>query len=133
MNEMMENWVTELFDTELDNVRATIANERIWANGATEESEVEMHEMNIRVNEEYFKFLQTLKATALSQVANYECDTEKKTKKVQFSIIHTYETEVNADMETSEAIDYVCARAYELVEEGKVREIKETIDDVCEI
>ena len=70
MNEMIKEWlnelydeVTELYDEEIKETKAAIANERIWANGADDPT---LHCKNIETLEEYLEVLENLKEKTLN-------------------------------------------------------------------
>lgn len=57
MNDIIKEWFIELYKGAIKDARATIANERIWANGSDPEA-AEIHEGNIRLQEEYIEELE---------------------------------------------------------------------------
>ena len=59
-NELVKEWLRELYKNEIDETLGTIENERIWSNGADDEEGAEMHERNIESLEEYIEVLQNL-------------------------------------------------------------------------
>jgi len=58
MNETVKEWLKELYKGAMEEARGTIANERIWANGAPDAETAAMHEQNVELQEEYLAELQ---------------------------------------------------------------------------
>lgn len=60
MNTIVSAWLVELYGREIADVKSTIANERLWANGATNAETAAMHERNAELREEYLAELTML-------------------------------------------------------------------------
>lgn len=45
-------------EDEIDDIRGTIDNERIWQNGSSSQEEIDMHEQNIADYEAYLEWLE---------------------------------------------------------------------------
>ena len=58
MNPLIKEWLVEMYNTEIENTKKTISNERIWANGS---DNPEVHLGNIETLEEYIETLEELK------------------------------------------------------------------------
>lgn len=61
MNNTVKEWLKELYNGAIEDAKGTIANERIWANGANGDEETQMHLDNINLNEEYIAELERLR------------------------------------------------------------------------
>ena len=48
MNEIVNEWLNQLINDAIDEAKATISNERIWQNGATDDEAIASHEFNIQ-------------------------------------------------------------------------------------
>lgn len=57
MNEMIKDWLKELYKGEIDQELGTISNERVWANGADTQEVAQMHLDNVALHEEYVAVL----------------------------------------------------------------------------
>lgn len=60
-NEIIKEWLAALYDEAIAEAKATIANERLWANGSGSETEAASHLSNIEIQEEYIEVLENLK------------------------------------------------------------------------
>ena len=61
MNEIVNEWLNQLINDAIDEAKATISNERIWQNGATDDEAIASHEFNIQCNELYIEKLEEIK------------------------------------------------------------------------
>lgn len=66
MNEMIKEWLTEMFDEEIKQTEGSIANERMWEKGACDDETQNLHTENIHRFEEYLEVLKGIKAKALA-------------------------------------------------------------------
>jgi len=57
----MKIWLTNLYDSAIEQEKGIISNERIWANGATNGEEALQHELNIAEHLAYIDHLNELK------------------------------------------------------------------------
>ena len=60
-NEIIKEWLAALYDDAIAEAKATIGNERLWANGSGSETEASAHLQNIEIQEEYIEVLENLK------------------------------------------------------------------------
>lgn len=60
MNTIVKNWLVDLYEREVKDVKNAIADERLWANGAESEEGAAMHERNAELREEYLAELTML-------------------------------------------------------------------------
>lgn len=60
MNEIVKNWLTELYEREIKEALGSISNERIWWMGADVLEEEKMHLDNMANLNEYITTLKTL-------------------------------------------------------------------------
>ena len=60
MNEIVKNWLTELYEREIEEALGSISNERIWLMGADTCEEEKMHLDNMANLNEYIATLKTL-------------------------------------------------------------------------
>ena len=60
MNEMVKNWLIELYEREIDDTQATISNENIWMLGSDTKEQEQMHIDNMATLNEYVATLKTL-------------------------------------------------------------------------
>lgn len=63
-NKIVSAWLVELYEREIADVKSTIANERLWANGADNADAAAMHERNAELREEYLAELTMLQNNA---------------------------------------------------------------------
>lgn len=61
MDEMIKEWLRDLYDDAIDVAKESIRNERGWQNGAEDDDEILMYQDNIDREEEYIRVLQELK------------------------------------------------------------------------
>jgi hypothetical protein len=66
MDEIIKEWLTALYDKEIEATKVSIENERIWANGSDDETERFMHLENIERLEKYIEVLEDLKITDMN-------------------------------------------------------------------
>ena len=59
-NELVKEWLKEMYKNEIDETVGAIENERMWSNGADDVEAASMHEGNIESLEEYVEVLQNL-------------------------------------------------------------------------
>ena len=57
MNETIRLWLEQLYEEGIEEAKATIANERLWANGIDDEEVAQVHLDNISQLEEYIQIL----------------------------------------------------------------------------
>ena len=57
MNETIRLWLKQLYEEGIEEAKATIANERLWANGMDDEEVAQVHLGNIVQLEEYIQIL----------------------------------------------------------------------------
>lgn len=62
MDEMIRDWLHELYDDAIQETEGAISNERGWQNGADSDEEIMMHEENIDRYEEYIQILERLES-----------------------------------------------------------------------
>ena len=70
MSEVIEQWLCQLYDSEIDDVKGTLSNERLWEKGWTPpadynpvvDGDLNPHTENIRELEEYLEVLEDLRA-----------------------------------------------------------------------
>ena len=60
MNEMVKNWLIELYEREIEEALGSISNERIWLMGTNVLEEEKMHLDNMANLNEYITTLKTL-------------------------------------------------------------------------
>lgn len=60
MNEMVKNWLIELYEREIEETQATISNENLWMIGSETNEEEQMHIDNMANLNEYITTLKTL-------------------------------------------------------------------------
>ena len=60
MNEMVKNWLIELYEREIEETLGSISNERIWLMGTDVREEEKMHLDNMANLNEYITTLKTL-------------------------------------------------------------------------
>ena len=60
MNEMIKNWLIELYEREIEEALGSISNERIWLMGTDVLEEEKMHLDNMANLNEYITTLKTL-------------------------------------------------------------------------
>ena len=60
MNEMVKNWLIELYENEIEETQATISNENLWMLGSATKEEEQMHIDNMANLNEYIATLKTL-------------------------------------------------------------------------
>ena len=60
MNEIVKNWLTELYEREIEEALGSISNERIWLMGSDAWEEEKMHLDNMANLNEYITTLKTL-------------------------------------------------------------------------
>ena len=60
MNEMVKNWLIELYEREIEEALCSISNERIWLMGTDVLEEEKMHLDNMANLNEYITTLKTL-------------------------------------------------------------------------
>ena len=60
MNEMVKNWLIELYEREIEEALGSISNERIWLMGTDVFEEEKMHLDNMANINEYITTLKTL-------------------------------------------------------------------------
>ena len=60
MNEMVKNWLIELYEREIEEALGSISNERIWLMGSDAWEEEKMHLDNMANLNEYIATLKTL-------------------------------------------------------------------------
>lgn len=60
MNEMVKNWLIELYENEIEETLGSISNERIWLMGTDVLEEEKMHLDNMANLNEYITTLKTL-------------------------------------------------------------------------
>ena len=60
MNEMVKNWLIELYEREIEEALGSISNERIWLMGTDVLEEEKMHLDNMANLNEYITTLKTL-------------------------------------------------------------------------
>ena len=60
MNEMVKNWLIELYEREIEEAQATISNENLWMIGSKTKEEEQMHVDNMANLNEYIATLKTL-------------------------------------------------------------------------
>ena len=60
MNEMVKNWLIELYEREIKEALGSISNERIWRMGTDVREEEKMHLDNMANLNEYIATLKTL-------------------------------------------------------------------------
>ena len=60
MNEMVKNWLIELYEREIEETQATISNENLWRIGSETKEEEQMHVDNMANLNEYSATLKTL-------------------------------------------------------------------------
>lgn len=58
MNEIIKEWLREMYKDAISESEAAIANERIWQKGAETDAAIAMHEQNIQTLEEYIEVLE---------------------------------------------------------------------------
>lgn len=61
MTEMIKNWLTQLYDTEIEEVKGTISNNKLLIYGAKDKSEEYMYAQNEMELREYLEVLGELK------------------------------------------------------------------------
>ncbi len=61
MNEIVNEWLIQLINETIEEAKATIANERMWQNGAADDESINNHEFNIQCNELYIEKLEEIK------------------------------------------------------------------------
>ena len=61
MTEMIKNWLTQLYKTEIDDVKGTISNNKYLIYGAKDEREEYMYAQNEMELREYLEVLEELK------------------------------------------------------------------------
>ena len=66
MNEMIKEWLTEMFDDEIKQTERHIAKLRIWVKGDLDDETKNLHVENIPRLEEYLKVLKGIKAKTLA-------------------------------------------------------------------
>lgn len=57
-NECQIEWLTQMFENEIEETEGDLANERLWLNGTVNEEESYSHQENISMKEEYKKELE---------------------------------------------------------------------------
>lgn len=68
--ELIEIWIDDFkesgksLDEEIDNIKGTISNERIWQKGSDTQEQIDMHEQNIADLEAYLEWLEDEKIKA---------------------------------------------------------------------
>ena len=60
MNEIVKNWLTELYEREIEEIKGTISNENLWMIGSKTKEEEQMHVDNMANLNEYIATLKTL-------------------------------------------------------------------------
>lgn len=60
MNEMVKNWLIELYEREIDDTQGTISNEKLWMLGSETKEQEQMHLDNMANLNEYITTLKTL-------------------------------------------------------------------------
>lgn len=60
MTETIKNWLTQLYENEIDETQATISNENLWMLGSKTKEEEQMHLDNMENLNEYIATLKTL-------------------------------------------------------------------------
>lgn len=60
MNEMIKNWLTELYENEIEETKVAISNENLWILGSETKEEEQMHLDNMENLNEYIVTLKTL-------------------------------------------------------------------------
>ena len=60
MNEIVKNWLTDLYEREIEEIKGTISNENLWMIGSKTKEEEQMHVDNMANLNEYIATLKTL-------------------------------------------------------------------------
>lgn len=60
MNEMVKNWLIELYEREIEEAQGTISNEKLWMLGSETKEQEQMHLDNMANLNEYITTLKTL-------------------------------------------------------------------------
>ena len=60
MNEIVKNWLIELYEREIEEIKGTISNENLWMIGSKTKEEEQMHVDNMANLNEYITTLKTL-------------------------------------------------------------------------
>lgn len=60
MNEIVKNWLTDLYEREIEEIKGTISNENLWMIGSKTKEEEQMHVDNMANLNEYITTLKTL-------------------------------------------------------------------------
>ena len=60
MNEIVKNWLIDLYENEIEETQATISNENLWMIGSKTKEEEQMHVDNMANLNEYIATLKTL-------------------------------------------------------------------------
>ena len=60
MNEIVKNWLTDLYEREIEEIKGTISNENLWMIGSETKEEEQMHVDNMANLNEYIATLKTL-------------------------------------------------------------------------
>lgn len=60
MNEMVKNWLIELYEREIEEAQGTISNEKLWMLGSETKEQEQMHIDNMATLNEYVATLKTL-------------------------------------------------------------------------
>ena len=60
MNEIVKNWLTDLYEREIEEIKGTISNENLWMIGSKTKEEEQMHVDNMANFNEYITTLKTL-------------------------------------------------------------------------
>ena len=60
MNEIVKNWLIELYEREIEEIKGTISNENLWMIGSKTKEEEQMHVDNMANLNEYIATLKTL-------------------------------------------------------------------------
>lgn len=66
MDEIIKEWLCNLFNNEIDEVKGSIENERIWANGSLDDEAINCHGENVERYEKYLEILTELSEKAKS-------------------------------------------------------------------
>ena len=60
MNAIVKNWLTDLYEREIEEIKGTISNENLWMIGSKTKEEEQMHVDNMANLNEYITTLKTL-------------------------------------------------------------------------
>ena len=67
MDEIVNQWIVNMFDEAIAEAKSAISNERMWQKGATDDEAITTHEFNIQCNELYIEKLEEMKSTYTEQ------------------------------------------------------------------